>query len=207
MDKNAFMEACRQGGSKIDAALRKLHDDYGHALAYEGRACLGSLEAAQDLAQETLIKVWQRCASFRGDSELFPWIKQILRRAAIDRLRASRPEQPLTADDGEPLAEVEAALQDLRGDAAPTPEKLLHDGQLEACYRRCAQRFAKEQPLAASVIRWVAEDDLTHEQIAVLLDRSPGATREFISQCRKKARVYLHEWYLMAARHGNGVKT
>jgi hypothetical protein len=30
------------------------------------------------LFRKTFIKVWQRCATFRGDSELLPWIKAIL---------------------------------------------------------------------------------------------------------------------------------
>ena len=42
---------------------------------------------------------------------------------------------------------------------------------------------------------WIVEDGLTNEQISELLDRTPGATREFISQCRKRARFYLAEWY------------
>jgi len=39
---------------------------------------------------------------------------------------------------------------------------------------------------------------LTREEIAALLERTPGATREFISQCRKRARTYLAEWHALA---------
>jgi hypothetical protein len=42
------------------------------------------------------------------------------------------------------------------------------------------------------------EDGLTTEDIAHLLDRTPGATREFVSQCRKRARLYLADWYVLA---------
>ena len=76
----------------------------------------------------------------------------------------------------------------------------LHRAQLEALYRDCARRFASDHPMAAAVIRWVAEDDLSHEQLAQLLQRSPGATREYVSQCRKKARVYFREWYVLATQ-------
>ena len=37
-----------------------------------------------------------------------------------------------------------------------------------------------------------------HEEIGELLGRTPGATREFISQCRKRARLHLIEWYELA---------
>ena len=198
MDKAAFMQACREGGARIEGALRTLQRDYWGALLHDASAALGDLEAARDLAQLTLIKVWRRCASFRGDSELFPWLKGILRHAVIDWLRQRRPEQPLLDGAGQPLAEVEAALLAQRGEAVPTAEQMLQSAQLEALYRECAERFAHDQPMAATVIRWVAEDDLDHEQIAALLQRTPGATREYVSQCRKKARHYFRAWYELA---------
>lgn len=198
MERSAFMQACREGGARIEAALRALQRDYGGALLRDGLAAVGDLDTARDLAQETLIKVWRRCASYRGDSELFPWLKSIQRNAVVDWLRRRRPEQPLHDAAGQALPEVESALLEWRDGAAPTAEQMMQSAQLEALYRACAERFAKDQPLAASVIRWIAEDELDHEQIAALLQRTPGATREYISQCRKKARHYFHDWYRLA---------
>jgi len=200
MEKAVFMQACREGGARIEAALRTLQRDYWGALLHEAVVALGDLEGARDLAQVTLIKVWRRCASFRGDSELFPWLKGILRNAVIDWLRTRRPEQPLQDAAGQTFPEVELALLAQRGDAARTAEQVVQSAQLEALYRDCAERFARDQPMAAAVIRWVAEDDLDQEQIAALLQRTPGATREYISQCRKKARHYFRDWYVLATQ-------
>mgnify|MGYP001332745079 CR=1 FL=1 len=204
MDKAAFMQACREGGAQIASALRTLQRDYGGALLRESLSSVGDLDTARDLAQDTLIKVWRRCASYRGESELFPWLKSILRNSVIDLLRRRRPEQALHDDAGQPLLEVEAALLEFRQGAAPTAEQVVHTAQLEAVYRDCAERFAKDHPMAASVIRWIAEDDLSHEQVGELLQRTPGATREYISQCRKKARHYFRAWYELAAREAGG---
>jgi RNA polymerase sigma-70 factor (ECF subfamily) len=204
MEKGQFMQACREGGVKIEAALRGLHRDYGGALLHEGVRCLGDVDTARDVVQETLLKAWRRCGTFRGESELFPWLRNILRHAAIDWLRQRRPEQPLADAEGRTLPEVEVALRALRGDLAGEPEPWLQGAQLEACFRTCAARFATEQPLAAAVVRWVSKDDLTHVQIAELLQRSPGATREYISQCRKKARVYFRDWYLLVREQAGG---
>lgn len=204
MDKHSFIQACRQGGNALESVLRRLYRDYGRALMREATVSLGDAEAGSDLVQDTLIKVWLRCSQFRGDSELFPWIKRILRHAVIDRLRARAPESPLTDPDGEPTAEVEQALRAAAGAAAATPEQSVAADELERVYRACLARFAADHPLPATVIRWVAEDDLTHAEIAALLGRAPGATREYISQCRKKARIYFAEWYLLAARRSDG---
>jgi len=57
----------------------------------------------------------------------------------------------------------------------------------------------------AGVISWIAEDGMTHEQIASLLGRTPGATREFISQCRKRREftwrngIRWHFWRIACA--------
>lgn len=200
MDKAAFMQACREGGRAVEAALRLLHRDYAGPLLNEAWQVLRDPDAAQDLLQDTLLKVWRQCASFRGESELFPWLKRMLRHGAIDRLRRRRDEVSLDADPGVE-AEIESALRAQRGDAPEDPPSLVGARQLDIVYRRCAERFAAEQPQAAAVIRWIAEDDLGPAEIAELLQRSPGATREFISQCRKKARRYFRDWYLLAAAH------
>lgn len=199
MDKDVFIRACREGGPLIEQALVALHRDYSRALLREGWLTLHDHDAALDLLQDTLLKVWRRCGSFRGDSELYPWLKQVLRRGAIDRLRSRHPETALEDANGQTLPEVEAALRDSRSGALDEPLSAAEQRQVEAAYRRCAERFAAEQPQAAEVIRWLAEDDLAPAQIAELLQRSPGATREYISQCRKKARLYFDEWYRLVA--------
>lgn len=200
MDKLAFMHACRDGARKMEAALSAIYRDYRQALVHDGSQALGGdIELARDLLQDTLIKAWLACASYRGDSELFPWLKTIFRRNLVDLVRRRHPERPLPAsDDDAGTGEFEEALRAWRGAVDPAPEDALMVRQSEACFRACAERFAADQPLAAAVIRWVAEDGLGHDEIAALLQRSPGATREYLSQCRKKARVYFADWYALA---------
>lgn len=192
LDKQAFMRACREGGLAIEHALRQLDRNYFAALYKESVRGLRDAEAARDLVQETFIKVWQRCALFRGDSELLPWIKAILRHGLLDRLRTLGRE---VAIDTEPNAEIEARLAELSMDTVSRPEDDARRRERDECFRRCWQQFERASPTHALVLSWVVEDALSHAQIAELLDRSPGATREFISQCRKRARIHLAEWY------------
>jgi RNA polymerase sigma-70 factor (ECF subfamily) len=98
--------------------------------------------------------------------------------------------------------ETRERITELSRDRIPLPENALHHGQLAECFERCWQRFVKVSPEHALVITWIAQDGMTHEQVAELLGRTPGATREFISQCRKRARVHLAEWYEQAFGKG-----
>lgn len=202
MDKQAFMRACREGGAAIEAALRALDRSFFALLYRESIRVLRNSDAARDLVQDTFISVWQKCCSYRGDSELLPWIRAILRNAIIDHLRRARPEEPLEDAAGEMSAKVTRAVADASVRQIPRPDDEVARGELAACFRRCQLRFEEASPMHAAVIRWIAEDGLSNDEIAALLGRTPGATREFISQCRKKARVYYAEWYAMVQGSG-----
>ena len=197
MDKTLFMRACREGGVAIERALRELDRTCFAVLYRDGLRALRDADSAHDLVQDTFIKVWRRCATFRGDSELLPWIKSILRHAAIERLRRPAHEEPMEDHQGM-TADASRHILELSAERNPTPERLAQQREQAATFSQGWQRFQKEDPLHASVMSWVVEDGLTTEDIAALLDRTPGATREFVSQCRKRARLYLADWYVLA---------
>lgn len=191
------MRACREGGAAIEAALRELDRAYFAVLYRDGLRTLRDSDAARDLVQDTFIKVWRRCATFRGDSELLPWIKAILRNGAIERVRRLPREVPLDDRDGLAPA-VSERIAELSFKLNPTPDRIVDEAELAATFSRLWGRFQEADPLHANVMAWVVEDGLSTEDIAELLGRTPGATREFVSQCRKRARVHLAEWYALA---------
>lgn len=191
------MRACREGGAAIEGALRLLDRSYFGALYRESVRGLRDRESARDLVQDTFIKVWLRCATFQGDSELLPWIKSILRHGLLDRLRKSVDEVALDTVQDQP-GETLLRIVELSEESIPQPDSDTARAQLDACFQRCWQRFEATSPAHALVMAWIVEDGLSHEQIGELLGRTPGATREFISQCRKRARLHLAEWYQLA---------
>ena len=191
MDKNEFIRACRDGGNSIEYALRALDRAYFPLLYRDGVRALRDADAARDLVQETFIRVWQRCATYRGESELFPWIKTIFRNAALDRLRRPERERPL--EEGEADGPVDPAIP-----WPPSPDDEARRRERDACFKRCWRKFEEACPAHAAVMGWIVEDGLGNEEISQLLGRTPGATREFVSQCRKRARVHLAEWYALS---------
>jgi DNA-directed RNA polymerase specialized sigma24 family protein len=132
---------------------------------------------------------------------LLPWIKSILRHAAIERLRQRSREVPMEDYDG--LTDHAAArILETSISHNPTPDQIAGGQEHAEYFRKGWSRFLEEDPLHAHVMAWVVEDGLTNEDIAQLLGRTPGATREFISQCRKRARLYLAEWHALMHETG-----
>ncbi len=194
------MKACRDGGEAIEGPLRSLDRSFHGVLYRESFRAMRDAEAARDVVQETFIKVWGRCITYQGESELLPWIRSILRHAILDRLRKPNREVALEDEDGG-LGLIERHPGDTAVRAV-APDEELHRRQLDACFARCWSRFESAAPAHAAVMTWIVEDGMSNEEIARLLGRTPGATREFISQCRKRARFYLAEWHELAFGRG-----
>jgi RNA polymerase sigma-70 factor (ECF subfamily) len=196
VDKNAFMRACRDGGDAIEDALRTLDRSYFAALYRDCARVVRDSEAAKDIVQDTFIKVWQRCATFQGSSELLPWIKSILRHTMLDRLR--KPAHEVSMEHEDRNGEIGQSIEARTASPAPHPEEDARRRQAAECFQRCWERFEAASPAHATVMAWIVEDGLSNEEIGELLGRTPGATREFVSQCRKRARLHLAEWYQLA---------
>jgi len=195
------MRACRDGGDSIEDALRDLDRSLFAVLYRECHRSVRDAEAARDLVQETFIKVWQRCATFRGDSDLLPWIRGILRHGILDRMKR-RDREVAMERDGDLDPEVRRSMA-ASAAAAPVAEEALRRSEGDACFARCWRSFERAAPEHATVMAWIVEDGLDNGQIAEILGRTPGATREFISQCRKRARSHLAEWYALVAVPGD----
>ena len=197
LSRESFMRACREGGRLIETWLRVFDREHGAAMYREAAAVLHDWHAAEDVVQDALVRAWQRCTGFAGSGHPVGWIRQIVRNAVLDHLRARRPETPLHDDEGELSPEVAAAVQQAAALEGDVVSERLAEQQVEQVFRRCFQRFEQDWPQHATVLLWVVEDGLDNAALQELLGRTPGATREFVSQCRKKARPYFADWYAL----------
>ncbi len=70
-----------------------------------GRRVLGNDADAEDVAQETMLKLWQSSEALQvGTNGLRPWLARVTYNRAIDRIRARRPTDDLEAAKELPLA-------------------------------------------------------------------------------------------------------
>jgi RNA polymerase sigma-70 factor (ECF subfamily) len=81
-------------GSK-DAACELLKIYYADIFAYLRRLC-GSQQDAEDLTQETFLKVWSSLSSFKGRSRFSTWLHSIAHNTYIDwhRHKATQIQSP-----------------------------------------------------------------------------------------------------------------
>src|SRR5947209_11259392 len=87
--------ACAQAGD--ERAFRALVDPYRHALEVHCYRMLGSLQDAEDVAQETLLRAWRALERFEPRAQFQTWLYRIATNACLDELER-RPRRPEPVD-------------------------------------------------------------------------------------------------------------
>lgn len=86
-DQTAWLERLRAGE---ESAVRELIRSYGGSLAGFLRGMVGSATDAEDLAQETFVRLVEHAGEFRGESSLKTYLFRIAHNLAVNHL-ASAP--------------------------------------------------------------------------------------------------------------------
>jgi RNA polymerase sigma-70 factor, ECF subfamily len=108
-----------------EAAFVALAERYRRQLHVHCYRMLGSLEDAEDLVQESILRAWRRRTSFEGRSSFRGWLYRIATNACVDFLRR-RPPRVLAPDvvpASDPSAELPAPAELPWLD--PYPDRLL----------------------------------------------------------------------------------
>ena len=144
---------------------------------------------AEDLAQETFIKVLNALDSYRPEFKFSSWIFKIANNAAIDQLR--KRELNTLSLDGAPGArtaeEVEAtALQAV--DRAEAPLAELESRELGS---EIEQAIGKLRPEYRTAILLRHVEGRAYEEIAEVMDLPLGTVKTYIHRARLELRDYL----------------
>jgi RNA polymerase sigma-70 factor, ECF subfamily len=87
-----------------EAALSEIYDRYSAALFGLALRVAGSRERAEEIVQDTFLKLWRNPKIFDPSrAALSTFLLTLVRNAAIDTLRRERPTTPLEDEAGQPL--------------------------------------------------------------------------------------------------------
>lgn len=181
-----WLDLVAQGGREGDRAVASLFRQYRRPLMAFLMQRGVDAGAAEDLVQEVFIRMVRGAAGFRCEARVSTWLFQIAANLHIDQTRKRNLEE--TVDEAQ-WHEIEGRV------ASPAcvagPQEAADAERLQECFDHGFSRFAQAHPQRAQALQNVVEHQWSVRDVAHFLGRTEGATREFLSQCRKKLREYL----------------
>ena len=172
-----------------DAALNDLMARHGQRLlAYLLRLVSNEAEA-DDLAQETFVRIFQNRARFRPSAKFSTWLFAIATNLARDRLRwrARHPHVSFETDDAEP----ERGLNQTLPAYDPSPAETLEISERAAAVRRAVSALPEELRLPLVLAEY---EEQSHAEIAAVLSCSAKAVEMRLYRARQQLRASLAKW-------------
>jgi RNA polymerase sigma-70 factor (ECF subfamily) len=155
----------------------------------------GSLQEAEDLTQETLLRAWRSRESFRGDAPLRAWLYRIATNTCLDALRARRRPAPGPAPTGAREFEVpwlqpypDELLEGVVAPDADPEDAIVSKETVELAFIAAIQQLTPQQRavlILRDVLGWRAKDT------AALLDTSVASVNSSLQRARAGLREYL----------------
>ncbi len=167
--------------------FHKIYSEYYPKIVGYLRRIVGESEA-EDVAQETFVKVSRALDGFRKDSRLSTWIYRIATNTAMDHLRSR---SSLKKAPGEPLEEEEHEAEDKNiwtGESRPSLETSLIRGQMSDCIRGIVEKLP---PNYRVVITLSELEELTNNEIAEILQVSLDTAKIRLHRARTKLKTEL----------------
>ena len=172
-----------------DAALNDLMERHATPMFHFLCRMLGNEDDANDLAQETFVRVFQNRTRFRPDAKFSTWLFTIAANLARNQLRSRRRRPHVSLD-----AESDATAQTL-GDTLASDQPAPGDGLL-ADERAAAVRaaLAKLTEEMRDTILLVEFEDKSVAETAAILDVPHKTIESRLHRARKFLRERLAKW-------------
>jgi len=167
MTEAELIAACRR---QERLAQKELYDRYSRAMYTAAYRITGDFELANDVLQEGFLKVFQKINIFRGESRIGAWIKVIVVRTALAKIKREPTLDPLPPN-----------FNDQRIDWGTTR---LDTDYLERAIQRLPEGYR-------SVFVLIEIEGYSHQEVADLLGFTVGTSKSQLFYAKKKLREYL----------------
>ncbi len=172
-----------------DAALNGLMDRHATAIFRFLFRMLGNEEDANDLAQETFVRVFQHRSRFRAGARFSTWLYTIAGNLARNhhRWRARHPDLPLeSAPDAD-----RPPLSDTLPSSGPTPSEAALGNERSAAVRAAVAELPEDLRAAVVLCEW---EELSVAEAASALETTPKAVESRLYRARQQLRQRLGRW-------------
>ncbi len=158
-------------------AFEILVDSYQKRLYWHIRRIVISHDDADDVLQETFIKIFRSIENFRSESSLFSWIYRIATNQALDFLKKRASER-------------NCSIEDLQYDRSSHLEADVYfeGDEIQRKFQKAIATLPEKQQLVFNMKYF---QEMKYEEISEILDTSVGALKASYHHAVQKIKNYL----------------
>jgi RNA polymerase sigma-70 factor (ECF subfamily) len=138
----------------------------------------GDHDEADEIAQETFVKVYEALGSFRGESQFYTWVYRIMMNAVIYKTRRKRVKKDVELED---VAETIAA-------EGGSPDEGIQRQEMTKLIEEAIETLPPKQ---REVFLMRFYDEMPYEEIASVLGTSVGGLKANYFHAAKKITEYV----------------
>ena len=172
-----------------EAAYRELVRRYERPVFSLVFRMVRNRELAEDLSQETFIKVLNALESYRPEFKFSSWVFKIANNAAIDHLR--RRELDTLSLEGSPHAETPQMVEATALQIGERGETALGEVENRELGGEIERAIAKLRPEYRTCILLRHVEGRAYEEIAEILNLPLGTVKTYIHRARNELRISL----------------
>jgi RNA polymerase sigma-70 factor (ECF subfamily) len=176
----ALMKRIACGDEFAFRALLERHQD---SVVGTVAKMLGNPSDAEDIAQQVFLRVWQHAKSYRPDAKFTTYLFTITRNLVFNETRRRSRKKEIPLDTGDSSGNHEPG-----DDPHRQPDASLLEAELRIAVDQAITSLPETQRLAVILRRY---ENLSYEEIAVVLDLSVSAVKSQLFRARSSLREAL----------------
>ena len=161
---------------------------------------VGNREEAEDLSQDTFLRIYKARKGYRPRAKFSTWLFTIANNLALNHLRGKgrNPSVPMSgaAADSQAVSPIAAQLASRESTASSQMRKV----ELSEIVREALGILNEDQKMAVLLNKF---EDMSYAEIAEVMSRSPAAVKSLLARARNDLRERL-EPYLATGQRGTG---
>ncbi len=172
-----------------DAALNHLMERHATPVFRFLCRMIGNEDDANDLAQETFVRVFKSCKSYRAEQKFSTWLFTIAANLARNHFRWRSRHPNLSLDAENP--ETEQTLGSTLPANAPAPNEAALAEERAAAVRLAVQKLPEDLRAAIVLCEW---EERSVVEAATILESTPKAVESRLYRARGILRERLKTW-------------
>jgi RNA polymerase sigma-70 factor (ECF subfamily) len=167
----ALLRQAAAGDAKASREL--VTRNLGAVVAFAWRL-LGERAAAEDVAQETFLRLWRLAGRWEPRARLRTWLMTVAHNLCMDQLRRRR--EDVLTEANEPV------------DPAPGPDAVRQQRQVAASVTAALAQLPARQRAAIALVHF---DELSAKEAAAIMDISVEALESLLARARRRLHALL----------------